>query len=115
MDSSGAGALRLVSNRPLVFTVDHFFDAASCAAAEGSLAVQLAFRQRVAALFGDQASSRDGLKFNAASSADANNDSSPRVSFPDGVHVDTNNGYVLHRLLMHSSGDFVSVSLDALA
>jgi hypothetical protein len=54
---------------------------------------QLAFANRVSStLFGGQWGVYDGLRFNCASSEDANNDAVGETSsYPDGVHVDTNN------------------------
>ena len=61
----------------------------------GALQVQLAFASLVASeLFAGQWGANDGIRFNAASSSDANNDCSVAVSYPDGLHVDTNNGAI---------------------
>lgn len=105
--------LRKVSSTPLVFTIDDFVDADMCAkllqssgsatgqlqlerggpAAASSQRAQLDFATLVAGeLFAGQWGANDGLRFNAASSSDANNDGSARLSYPDGIHVDTNNG-----------------------
>jgi hypothetical protein len=81
-----------ISSSPLMFTMDDFIDAESCAQADTSEAVQLEFRQKVAAvLFNGQTSVMDGLRFNYASSGDPNNNASATVTFPDGIHMDTNN------------------------
>lgn len=81
-----------ISSTPLIFTMDDFVDAESCSRAETSESVQLSFRQKVAdVLFKGQTSLLDGLRFNSASSSDPNNNSSAEVTFPDGIHMDTNN------------------------
>mmetsp|Transcript_8943 Transcript_8943/g.20149 ORF Transcript_8943/g.20149 Transcript_8943/m.20149 type:complete len:451 (+) Transcript_8943:96-1448(+) len=108
MDWGGCGPLRMVSREPLVFDMESFLSPEACALAPSSPGVQLAFRERVAVrLFDGQSSPRDGLRFNSASSGDAWHDaysmgpadaaaagssSSSSSVFPDGVHVDTNNG-----------------------
>jgi hypothetical protein len=90
-------ALRQVSSHPLVFTIDDFVDKAACEALrrqspDDSKDAQLHFATLVAGeLFAGQWGARDGLRFNSAASSDANNDGAARVSYPDGLHVDTNN------------------------
>jgi len=89
-------ALRQVSRKPLVFTIDDFVDESTCAALrqspDDSKDAQLHFATLVASeLFAGQWGARDGLRFNSAASSDANNDDVAQVSYPDGLHVDTNN------------------------
>jgi hypothetical protein len=87
-----------ISSTPLMFTIDEFMDAESCATqaetTETSQAFQLEFRQQVATLlFNGQSSFRDGLRFNYASSSDHcnnNNNNNNDIFFPDGLHMDTN-------------------------
>ena len=89
-------ALRQVSSNPLVFTIDDFVDETTCAALlqspDASKDAQLHFATLVAGeLFAGQWGAKDGIRFNSASSTDANNDVAAHVSYPDGLHVDTNN------------------------
>tara|TARA_B110001452_G_scaffold265483_1_gene270220 strand:- start:361 stop:1413 length:1053 start_codon:yes stop_codon:yes gene_type:complete len=92
-------ALRRVSSVPLVFINDDFVDDEMCAAllSADSRDAQYAFATLVAGeLFQGQWGAKDGLRFNDARSSDANNDASATASYPDGLHVDTNNE-ALHR------------------
>jgi len=87
-------ALRRVSSVPLVFINDDFVDDEMCAAllSADSRDAQCAFATLVAGeLFQGQWGANDGLRFNNARSSDANNDASATASYPDGLHVDTNN------------------------
>mmetsp|Transcript_68789 Transcript_68789/g.138293 ORF Transcript_68789/g.138293 Transcript_68789/m.138293 type:complete len:423 (-) Transcript_68789:17-1285(-) len=87
--------LRQVSSQPLVFTIDDFVDAAMCEALlspDSSTDEQAAFAALVAGeLFAGQWGVNDRQRFNNASSSDRNNDASALVSYPSGLHVDTNN------------------------
>lgn len=91
----GIRALRQVSSTPLVFTIDNFVDADLCAALDGAGDTQdarLQFALSIAGeLFAGQWGPNDGLRFNQASSSDANNDISSLSTCPEGLHVDTNN------------------------
>jgi hypothetical protein len=91
----GIRALRQVSSTPLVFTVDNFVDEELCAALDGaddSQDARLKFATLIAGeLFAGQWGPSDGLRFNQASSSDANNDLSSLSTCPEGLHVDTNN------------------------
>lgn len=92
-------ALRQVSSRPLVFTIDDFVNDEVCAALQGTRSheAQHAFATLIAGeLFQGQWGTKDGLRFNDVQSSDANNDASATASYPDGLHVDTNNE-ALHR------------------
>jgi hypothetical protein len=81
-----------ISSSPLMFTVDEFIDPQACARVETkeeALQLGLHFQQRVAKLlFNGQTGAMDGLRFNDASSEDSNNNN---TTFPDGLHMDTNN------------------------
>ena len=107
-------ALRKVSSMPLVFMIDEFVDKETCARLKGGGGsamwqvleqdngppdagnqAQLEFATLVAGeLFAGQWGPNDGIRFNSASSSDPNNDGSLRVTYPDGLHVDTNNGAI---------------------
>jgi hypothetical protein len=89
-------ALQKVSSEPLIFTIDDFVSAEACAALqnkEQSEEARLKFATLVAGeLFAGQWGKNDGLRFNEASSSDANNDELSECSnSPEGLHVDTNN------------------------
>ena len=95
--------LRKISSNPLIFTIDDFVDAETCAkllSGKGSAMyqlleqdddasqAQLAFASLVASeLFVGQWGPNDGIRLNHANSSDG----SDPVPCPDGLHVDTNN------------------------
>jgi hypothetical protein len=93
--SRGIRALRQVSSTPLVFTIDNFVDEELCVALRDtgdSQDARLKFALSIAGeLFAGQWGPNDGLRFNQASSSDANNDVSSLSTCPEGLHVDTNN------------------------
>jgi len=106
--SRGIRALQQVSTSPLVFTIDNYVNEELCdilsrnGGADGGsdeeealLAhARLQFATMIAGeLFAGQWGPNDGLRFNLASSSDANNDKSPLSinGCPEGLHVDTNN------------------------
>eukprot|EP00545_Synedropsis_sp_CCMP1620_P009329 CAMPEP_0119028606 /NCGR_PEP_ID=MMETSP1176-20130426/39184_1 /TAXON_ID=265551 /ORGANISM="Synedropsis recta cf, Strain CCMP1620" /LENGTH=392 /DNA_ID=CAMNT_0006984779 /DNA_START=45 /DNA_END=1223 /DNA_ORIENTATION=+ len=96
-----AAGLVQISSSPLMFTMDNFMNADACTTLteEDSEAFCLEFRDNVSQLLGGQMGALDGMKFNYASSRDANNDAtSEQVSFPDGVHMDTNNDCIFRHL-----------------
>jgi hypothetical protein len=103
-------ALQQLSSEPLIFTIDDFVSEEACEALQNknkelSDEARLRFATLVAGeLFAGQWGANDGLRFNAASSLDANNNnndddllsseeggSSSSSSSPEGLHVDTNN------------------------
>ena len=110
--------LRKVSSRPLAFVMDNFVDATTLtnfqrgrrptAQMDGKAAMQQmlqdlapqgapsplhhAFMTLISReLFEGQWGDNDAVRVNASSSSDPHNDGSARVSYPDGLHVDTNN------------------------
>jgi hypothetical protein len=108
-----------ISTSPALFIFDDFMDPDECRnlTQETSEAFCLAFRDKIYSqlLLGgvghdgdggghddDQQqqhkSALDGMKFNYASSQDANNDASERITFPDGLHLDTNNDCLFRHL-----------------
>ena len=115
-----AGALRKVSSFPLVFVVDDFVDADMLARFQQSRRPseadgKAAFRQMLEdlepetqaspehhdfmtlisrELFAGQWGAKDAVRSNSSSSSDSNNDGSACVSYPEGLHVDTNNNAV---------------------
>eukprot|EP00966_Prymnesium_polylepis_P221546 5125419-Prymnesium_polylepis.2 len=110
-------ALRKVSSNPLVFVIDDFVDADMLARLQhdrrateedGKRAMQqmledidpnsrasperLAFMTLISEeLFNGQWGAKDNIRLAASSSSDSNNDGSTHVSYPEGLHVDTNN------------------------
>ena len=115
---SAARTLRKVSSRPLAFVMDNFVDATTLAnfqrgrrptaQMDGKAAMQQmlqdlapqgapsplhhAFMTLISReLFEGQWGDNDAVRVNASSSSDPHNDGSARVSYPDGLHVDTNN------------------------
>ena len=110
-------ALRKVSSNPLVFVIDDFVDAdmlvrlqqgRRATEDDGKRAMQqmledivpstrtsperLAFMTLIShELFNGQSGAKDSIRLAASSSSDSNNDASARVSYPEGLHVDTNN------------------------
>ena len=113
-----ARTLRKVSSRPLAFVMDNFVDATTLAnfqrgrrptaQMDGKAAMQQmlqdlapqgapsplhhAFMTLISReLFEGQWGDNDAVRVNASSSSDPHNDGSARVSYPDGLHVDTNN------------------------
>ena len=115
------GVLRKVSDRPLVLVIDKFVDDHTLAQLQrgrqeigmDGKAAMLQMLQDLApkrentpahhtfmsiiskAFFEGQWGDNDAVRVNASSSSDANNDSSTRVSYPEGLHVDTNNNATL--------------------
>ena len=114
---SAARTLRKVSSRPLAFVMDNFVDATTLASfqrgrrgvgMDGKAAMKQmlqdlapqgapsplhhAFMTLISReLFEGQWGDNDAVRVNASSSSDPHNDGSARVSYPDGLHVDTNN------------------------
>jgi len=88
-------ALRQLSTEPLIFTIDDFVSTGTCLALmqHENEEARLKFASQVASeLFAGQWGKNDGLRFNKASSSDANNKKSADHScYPEGLHVDTNN------------------------
>jgi hypothetical protein len=98
-DATTSGLVQ-ISSSPLMFTMDNFMDPHACSTLteDDSEAFCLEFRHRVSQLLEGQIGAMDGMKFNYASSRDANNDASEEVTFPDGVHMDTNNDCIFRHL-----------------
>jgi hypothetical protein len=97
-------ALQQLSSEPLIFTIDDFLSEEACEALQNKddqsseEEARLAFATLVAGeLFAGQWGANDGLRFNSASSLDANNNDDIMSeegfcsSSPEGLHVDTNN------------------------
>jgi 2OG-Fe(II) oxygenase superfamily len=94
-------ALRQLCDAPLIFSIDDFVTAETCAELlqnndqERAEEARLQFATLVASeLFAGQWGVNDGLRYNTASSSDANNDISELSSLPEGLHVDTNNNSI---------------------
>lgn len=94
-------ALQQLCDAPLIFTIDDFVTAETCAELlrnddqEQAVEGRLQFATLVASeLFAGQWGVNDGLRYNTASSSDANNDVSELSSLPEGLHVDTNNNSI---------------------
>lgn len=117
LEAPSKRTLRKVSSNPLVFVIDDFVDADMLARLQhsrrateedGKRAMQQmledidpntqispdchAFMTLVShELFNGQWGAKDNIRLAASSSSDSNNDGSARVSYPEGLHVDTNN------------------------
>lgn len=80
-----------VSQSPLIFTIDEFIDPEACRRVQNDASgcFDLMYPETVSdKLFNGQESEMDGLLFNLASSLDHANS---KGSYPDGLHMDTNN------------------------
>jgi hypothetical protein len=117
LEAPSKRTLLKVSSNPLVFVIDDFVDAGMLARLQqgrrateedGKRAMKqmledidpnsqtspenLAFMTLVShELFNGQWGAKDNIRLAASSSSDSNNDGSARVSYPEGLHVDTNN------------------------
>ena len=97
----GIRAIREISTEPLIFTIDEFVSPETCIALKQQTdeEARLNFASLVASeLFGGQWGANDGLRFNKSSSSDANNVNDEKSvgfsRFPEGLHVDINNGSI---------------------
>jgi hypothetical protein len=102
-------ALQQLCDAPLIFSIDDFVTAETCAELlqhdnqEEAAESRFQFATLVASeLFAGQWGVNDGLRYNAASSSDANNDNSELSSLPEGLHVDTNNNSIFRSVTIIS-------------